>query len=447
MENLETIKFKHPRDYLKIIFRRKWLIILPAYIGLAAGIIVSFLLSPKYEAYTVIMVEEEKIINPLIQGLAVSSSAAQRMQSIKERILGWNNLADLVGKLGLAKNADSQGGLENIILGLRGSINVQMQGATTKISSGAPTVIRMSYVSQDPRRAQMIVQALADNLVNENMRFQTKETEVAINFIKEQLEVYKRKIKESEISDLEEQLKTLLADSTEQHPLVKELRQKLTSAQNELNSGDFKVSAASLPKDNPAYQVLQSELDKIISKETGSAGASAAYAATGSEAESSPNASIYKIMLMDKVDSVLARDKNVNENIYNMLLSKLETARITHRLEISRQGTRYNIIDPARLPLKPMKSNKLMVIVMGLLAGAVSGTGLVFGKEFLDQSFIDIDDAKNTLELPVLGAISCITTQEEINKENHTKKKVAVVTAVSSLVLILFVMLYAFYKR
>lgn len=446
MENLETPKFKHPLDYLKIVFRRKWLIIVPAYIGLVGGIVACFLLPPKYEAYTMIMVEEEKIINPLIRGLAVSSSAVQRMQSIKEQLLGWNSLVELTRKLNLAKNVNSQMGFENLVLGLRRNINVQMRGPTAQLHS-APTLIRISYFSPDPREAQVMTQTLSDNLVDENMRSQTKETDVAIDFIKEQLDVYKRKIKEAEISNLEEQIKNLLVDSTEQHPLVKELRQKLAAAQKELESGDFKVPTAFISKDNPAYQALQSELDKVINKESAGTGASVAYAANANEASGDPNASIYKLMLMDKFDSVLARDKNVNEQIYNMLLQKLETAKITQRLEVSKQGTRYTVIDPARLPLRPAKPNKLMVIFMGLLVGATSGTGLVFGKEFLDQSFIDIDDAKDTLEFPVLGAISRITTQEEIDKEKHTKKRFATIAAVSSVALILFVMLYAFFKR
>lgn len=446
MENQEFTKVRHPMEYLKIIFRRKWLIIVPAYIGLVGGIVTCLLLPPEYEAYTTIMVEEEKIINPLIQGLAVSSSAVQRMQSIKEQLLGWNSLTELIRKLNLAKNVNSQAGFENLILGLRRNIDIQMSGSTMKLSS-APTLIRISYFSPDPRQAQLITQALSDNLVDENMRFQTKQTDVAINFIKEQLEVYKRKIKEAEISNLEEQIKTLLVDSTEQHPLVKELRQKLTAAQKELESGDFKVPTAPISKDNPAYQALQSELDKVINKAADNTGASVAYAANTNEASGDPNTSIYKLMLMDKFDSVLARDMNVNDKIYNMLLQKLETAKITQRLEASKQGTRYTVIDPARLPLKPAKPNKLMVIFMGLLAGTVSGTGLVFGKEFMDQSFIDIDEAKDILEFPVLGAISRITTQEEIDKEKHTKKRFATIAAVSSVVLILFVMLYSFFKR
>jgi len=102
-----------------------------------------------------------------------------------------------------------------------------------------------------------------------------------------------------------------------------------------------------------------------------------------------------------------------------MLLQKLETAKMTQRLEASREGTRYTIIDPPRLPLYPIKPNKPLVIFMGLLLGAAAGVGMAFAREFLDQSVLDIEDAKLTMDLPILGAISRITTQEEVARQTH----------------------------
>jgi len=435
MENQETTKYQDPMEYLKIFFRRRWLFITPAFAGLVLSIAACFLLPPTYESNTLILVEEEKIINPLIQGLAVSTTAVQRMQNIREQILGWNSLVGLTKELNLARDAQTQLQFENLIMGLRRNIGVQMRGAN---------IIKISYFGKDPQETQVITQTLADNLVDENMRTQTKEADLAINFIKEQLEVYKRKIKETEVADLEEQLKKLLTDSTEQHPLVKELRQKVAIARKELESGDYKVPVSEKSKDSPAYQVLQQELDKMLNKDA-STGA-LAYASNGGESND-PNTSIYKLMLADKLDVAQARDKNVNEQIYNMLLQKLETAKITQRLEVSKQGTRYTVLDPPRLPLRPSKPNKLKVIFIGFFLGSFAGTGLVFGREFMDHSFLDIEDAKGNLELPVLGAISRLTTQEEIDKEKYRKKKLIIIGLASSAALIIITMLIYFFKR
>jgi len=434
MENQEFVKYRNPVEYLKIFFRRKWLFITPVFIGVVLSIVACFLLPPTYESSTVILVEEEKVINPLIEGLAVSTSVAGRMRTLKEQILSWNSLIALTKKLDLAKDVNSQLGFENLIARLRKNIIVSMRG---------PNLVKLTYYDRNPEQTQLVTKTLTDIFVDENMRSQTKETDVAIDFIKEQLAVYKKKIKESEIAKMEEEVKNLLVDSTEQHPLVKELRQKIVATRKQLESADYKVSGAEQPIASPVYEGLKQELDKITNKDTTSG---VAYALNNNE-PNDPNAAIYKVLLMDKLDSVLARDMRVNENIYNMLLQKLETAKITQRLEASKEGTRYTIIDPPRLPLKPTKPNKILVIFLGIFLGGSAGTGLVLGREFMDHSFLDIEDAKENLELPVLGAISRLTTQEEIDKEKYRKQKLISVSVISSVVLIIAVMLISFFKR
>jgi uncharacterized protein involved in exopolysaccharide biosynthesis len=352
------------------------------------------------------------------------------MTAIKERILGWNSLMELSKELNLVKNAQTPAQLEDLISDLRKNISVTMR---------EPNLVRISYLNSNPKQTLQVTQALTNILVEENIRSQTRETDVAINFIKEQLEVYKRKIKESEIGQLEEQLRNLLVDSTEEHPLVKELRGKITAAKKELESGNFKVATVDHPVTGPAYEGLKQELDKIISKEAASA--------TNVSSQGNANASVYKLLLTDKLGSSMGRDLSVNESIYNILLQKLETAKITQRLEASKEGTRYNIVEPPHLPLRPIKPNKIKLILFGLFLGGASGIGIVLGRDFMDHSFLDIEDAKNSLELPILGAISRLTTVEEINLEKTKREKFIKLVLKLSLALIIVAILFSLITR
>ena len=47
---------------------------------------------------------------------------------------------------------------------------------------------------------------------------------------------------------------------------------------------------------------------------------------------------------------------------------------------------------------------------------------IVFLMEFLDQSFLDVQEAKTFFEIPLLGAISKITTAESIAEEQQKQK-------------------------
>lgn len=437
MENQEFTKFHNPLEYFKVFFRRKWLFAAPSFCGAVFGIVAAIMLPATWESSTTIMVEEEKIINPLIQNLAISTTAAQRMDSIREIILGWNSLVELTKKLRLSDTNSSQKELEEIIISLKKNINVEMQQTN---------IIRIAYQGKNALETKQVTDALTEILVERNKEAQKKETDVAISFIKEQLSIYKRKIKESEIAQLEEQLKGLLVDSTELHPVVRELRHKLSIAKTELESGDYQVKISEESIGVSTKETLSQEIDKLIQDHTVTALTSGADSPLDASVNM-PQASSYKLLLVGKIGTPVARDIGINENIYNMLLQKLETAKITQRLETSREGTRYTVLDPPRLPLKPIKPNRPMIVLIGFLAGIACGTSLVFGREFMDQSIIDIEDGKRSLGLPVLGAIPRITTQEEIRKEKNKTTLIIAVGLISAAALIIAAAVISTLKR
>ncbi len=437
MENTASSKYQNPLAYLKLFFRRKWFFIVPMFVGTVLGMVAMFILPPTFESGTLILVEEQRTINPLIQDLAVSTSVVQRLQSLREQILSWNNLNDLIAKLGLAKDVQNQLGFEDLVKDLRKGIQVQMTG---------PNLFKISYRNQNAQTSFGVVKTLTDIFIQENVRSVTKETDLAIGFLTEQLQVYKKKIKEAEIAQIQDQLNTLMVDSTEEHPMVRELRAKLNAAQAELESGQFKVAGEDKPLTSQMRQALQTELSKINQEEQAKAPTSLFMDTLNTDGTEQSNQALYKLFLMDKLDSAMARDMAVNERIYNMLLERLETAKITQRLEASKQGTRYTIIDPPRLPLRPVKPPSLMLL-LGIFLGAAAGVGLVFGREFLDQSFLDIEDAKLNLSYPVLGAISKITTADELHVQKAQQKVWTVFGGISAAVVVGAALLFALLKR
>lgn len=430
-----------PMRYVKIIFRRKWYFIVPIIVGLIGGIVTGAVLPKVYESSSVVMVEEEKTLNPLISGLAVSSDISNRMRTIREQILGWNSLVQLVDRLNLAKNLKSQLEYEKLILGLRDKIMVRMKG---------PDLIKISYTSGDPQEAKKVVQTVNDIFVEENMKSQEKESSIAINFLKDQIKVYSRKIKEAEISDMKDRLSDLLTDSTEEHPVVKDLRLQIAQAEKELETATFDVdNAKPIPNANPIYESLVKERLETVTQQLETGGSTAGLTPldkvnpvkTGSDEQ------LYKLLLLDKMDATMARDAKVNESIYNMLLQRLETAKITQRLEASKQGTRYTVLDPPRLPLKPVKPNKTLVAFIGIFLGVCAGIGLILLLEFTDHSLLGLDEAREFLELPVLGGISRILTEEDIAVARERSRFRTTIFIVVSVLLIIVTSLYSFLQK
>ena len=252
--DLQSVTQKQPADYLKIVFRRKWFLIIPIVAGIVVGIILCNTLPKKYESSTLILVEEGRVVNPLMQGLTVSTSTAQRLNVLREQIWGWDRMLQLIKTLDLAKDVRNQAQFEALVKRLRSTLRVDLRG---------PSIVRIGYTSKIPQEAQNIVKTITDIFIVENLRQQTKETEDAVTFINDQVSMFQKKLKESEIADMEDQLKKLLIDSTSKHPLVIELRKKIASAKDEVKKGDFTVDASSIANSGDELKTMKDELKQM----------------------------------------------------------------------------------------------------------------------------------------------------------------------------------------
>jgi uncharacterized protein involved in exopolysaccharide biosynthesis len=433
---LQSTTQKHPADYLKIVFRRKWFLIIPIVIGIVAGIILCNTLPKKYESSTLILVEEGRVANPLMQGLTVSTSTAQRLNVLREQILGWDRILQLIKTLNLAKDVRNQAQFEELVKRLRSTLKVDLRG---------PSIVRIGYISKNPAEAQNIVKTITDIFIIENLRQQTKETEDAVNFINDQVTMFQKKLKESEIADMEDQLKKLMVDSTDKHPLVIELRNKITSAKGEVKRGDFTVEAASIANSDNELKEMKDELkqmrDEIVSAKTLNV---ADGDANRAKMASSSNEKLYKLLLLEKANQVTAKDQTVNQKIYNTLLERLETAKITQRLEASKEGTRYTILDPARLPIKAKWPNKPLTLLMGIFIGACAGMGLIFLIEMFDHSFLGVDEARAFITLPIFGATSKIVTEEDLKAAELKRTRLTGISIATGVVLLIVVIFNVF---
>jgi uncharacterized protein involved in exopolysaccharide biosynthesis len=395
----------NPKEYLRIFFRRKWLIIIPTFAGLILGICSAIIMPKEYQSSTKMQITESKTENPLFDKLAVSTSIAQRAKVVREAMLSWDSLVELVKRLKLDERAKSPAEFEDLIMKLRKRIEFDFRESN---------IIEVSLVDTSPVRAHAIVKNLTEIFIERNLNAQNKETSDAIKFIEEQLKVYRGKIKSAEIAQLRDRLNELLVDSTEQHPQVRQLRSQIDKKMAELKkenleyTEDAKLTAEST---NTMLTDIRKALNSVSTK---------SEATPAPVAAADPGANdVYKVMLIDKLDDVMARDVNVNEQIYNSLLQRLETARITQRLQASKEGTRYTILDPPRVPIKPIRPNPIMNTFIGLILGLIIGGAAVFMTEFLDKSFLDVQEAKEFFGAPLLGAISKITTMDLIEEQRQ----------------------------
>ena len=378
-------------QYLRIALQYKWLIIICTILGLATGIILAKTLPRVYRAYSLIMVEEGKILNPLMGNIAVAVDPAEKIREIQHEILSWPRLVDLIERLGMDKEIKDQVAYERLVDHLKNKINVDFKDK-------ANTIVSISYEGQDPKRAQAIVATLAEIMLEKNTVDQNQDADSAISFISKQLEHYRKKLENTEaelakfediykvqmpviaklndqLVDLQIQLHTLLIENTEQHPAVIAIKKKMAQIEGEIARQSKALVAKGINVNDKKYLEMAESLPKQQQE----------YAR-------------------------LVRDKKVNESLYQMMLQKFESAKISKQLEGNDETTKFKVLEPARLPMLPIKPDVNRVIMIATALGLCFSIGIIFLREMMNPSFKSVEEVKHLLggTYPILGTISVI---------------------------------------
>jgi capsular exopolysaccharide synthesis family protein len=99
--------------------------------------------------------------------------------------------------------------------------------------------------------------------------------------------------------------------------------------------------------------------------------------------------------------SILKRDLDSNRTLYEGLLEKLKEAGVTAGL----RSNNFRIIDAARVPTSPSEPNIPRNLSFALVLGVISGLGLAFLLENMDNTVRTPEQAQAISALPSLGMI------------------------------------------
>jgi polysaccharide chain length determinant protein (PEP-CTERM system associated) len=111
--------------------------------------------------------------------------------------------------------------------------------------------------------------------------------------------------------------------------------------------------------------------------------------------------------------TALTRDYETQQNAYKDLLSKSEAAKVAVDLENRRIGENFRVLDPPRVPAKPISPKRIQITGAGFGAGLVLGLMMVALLEFMDASFRTESDVQSLLGLPVLATVPFVETVDE----------------------------------
>ncbi len=100
----------------------------------------------------------------------------------------------------------------------------------------------------------------------------------------------------------------------------------------------------------------------------------------------------------------LTRDYETLRQIYTGLLTKNESARASANLERRQIGEQFRLLEPARLPERPISPNRPQIYTMGALGGLALGLGLALFLDYRDRTLRTEADLIGAFALPGAGA-------------------------------------------
>jgi polysaccharide chain length determinant protein (PEP-CTERM system associated) len=179
---------RKPSEYLKILRRRKWLLILPVIAVTTAVAYVVYRLPDVYESETLIVVKPSNLPTSVVSGVSEDSMTRQ-LTGINQVVTSRSQLEPLVNKYDLYRLERSRGEpMETVIDTMRSNIRVAVNTSRNDITNG----FNIAYRYRDPKLAQAITAELAAKYINVQTADTISSNVAAVNFINTQVEQAKQ---------------------------------------------------------------------------------------------------------------------------------------------------------------------------------------------------------------------------------------------------------------
>jgi len=181
-----SIEFRQrtPSEYLKIISRRKWLIILPIIAVTSAVALVVYRLPDVYESTTLIVVTPSTLPTSVV-GTSGEDNISRQLTTIAQVVTSRSSLEPLVKNYDLYATERRRGEpMESVIGLMRRDINVEINNSRNDITNG----FNITFKNRDPKTTQAVAAELASKYIDEHLSGSVNKTTAARAFFANQVQ-------------------------------------------------------------------------------------------------------------------------------------------------------------------------------------------------------------------------------------------------------------------
>ncbi|MEJ2612592.1 MAG: lipopolysaccharide biosynthesis protein [Candidatus Thiodiazotropha sp.] len=271
-------------DYLAVLKRRKYQLIVPALIVLLISTAIALGLPSIYRSEATILIEQQEVPSDLVRS-TVTSYAGERIQMISSRVMTTDNLGKIIRDYGLYKKEQKNTSISLLVKRLRDEISLEMISADvldprSGRASTATIAFKLVFNDKNARVTQKVTNELVNLYLNENLKRRAQSALATSSFLGAEAEKLSQQIaaleaklasfKEKNFNNLPElqQLNLTVMERNERELTnAKQQIQALQEKKIYLESELAQVSPKSDMYNSTGNRVMGSE-DKLMALET-----------------------------------------------------------------------------------------------------------------------------------------------------------------------------------
>ena len=463
--------------HLNGVWRRRWI---AAALAAAAALLAWFavwLLPDKYESRAHVFVQTETILEPVLNGVVARPDYARRVEVMTLQLLTRPNVEEIILRAGIDSYLDGKTPTER-----RAKLEslAAWIGSEIRIESPRDMYFVISYKHGDPVVAQKVVDAVLNLLIEQDLGASLAEGEAARRRLDLQIEQFDEKLTANEraVAAFRREHAAELAAS-QSHTRRRELRENellrvsdelertkgriltlknLISATPGANTGDeldkLRLELAALRSQyreshpdirgvrariaalqaagaegesvNPEYVRLQSELrvaeDSVVMLEAREGRLTTELEAFDAAVVDAPE--------VEAALRQIEREYEQTQRTYDELLSRRDRLQLTKSLGAAGRGVEYQVFERPQVALTPIDPPRLFLIVGSMVLALGVGVAGAFILNLMDKSYTHADELQQAFGLPVLGALSEVTSENvKLNRRKDYMRLAAAGTA------------------
>ncbi|EPG35420.1 polysaccharide biosynthesis tyrosine autokinase [Acinetobacter colistiniresistens] len=250
-------------------------------------------------------------------------------------------------------------------------------------------VIGLSYLGQDPEQITQILNNVLNVYHQQNIERKSLEAKQTLVFLEKQLPELRKQLEDSEIkfNQFREKYKTV--DVNAESELLLKQNIDLEKLKIELQQKQAELSAK-YTNDHPLIRQIDAQVTELNKK------------------IADLNNRLTQLPETQRLYLQLYRDVKVNTELYTSLLNSYQQLKIANAGEIGN----VRIIDTAVEPVKPIKPQKLIVLILSIFVGGFIGVLIALIRNMFQTGVKDSAQIENEFDLPVYATVPRSPIQE-----------------------------------